>query len=73
MASLIHTFSGGVFVAIGLAHIYPEVGAAFTQSMIEFHEMEDPINFPLPQAMFILGFGLILYLSKVLCAHSHSH
>ena len=61
-----HTFAGGVFIAMGMLHIFPE-------TVIEYHEKYPDLQkrFPLPEAMFVLGYCIILLFEKVVCPHSH--
>ena len=63
-----HIFSGGVFIAIGLLHIYPEVSnSRISQCVRLYQSLEDRPNIPLPELMFLFGYCLLLIQQKVCC------
>lgn len=70
-----NAFSGGVFIAIALLHIMPEVAEGYNE-WIEEHEHDhdhfshslkhgDESHFPLPFALIFAGYSFILLIDKV--------
>ena len=66
-----NSFSGGVFLAICTMHIMPEQ----TESWVEYKEKHKiGMNLPLPFALLVCGYSLILVLDRVLFdSHDDEH
>jgi len=71
-----NAFSGGVFLAIAFMHIMPEVSENYNEYLEDHeHEHEDELgplrhggdddHFPLPFALFFIGYAFILLIDKV--------
>ena len=69
-----NAFSGGVFLAIALVHVLPDVTGSYQEYMEEHYPPspenhgggEEPSYFPLPYVLMFVGYGLILMIDKVM-------
>ena len=81
-----NSFAGGVFLAIALMHITPEMietwnGLPINNHMEDGVEVENEKIFPLPELLIFLGYTIILVIDKVLFdthalfadEHGHHH
>ena len=63
--AILNSFSAGVFLAIGIAHILPEAAETYNSTC-------EGECFPLPYFLVVAGYALILLLDKVAFGGSHS-
>ena len=77
---LANAFSGGLFLAIGLFHILPEVSDQYIEYYEGLNEGQEP-KFPLPFMLAFAGYTVVLMVDKVMFdshslfegEHGHGH
>lgn len=72
--SYLNCFSAGMFMAIGLFHMFPEAVEGFHE-YTEAKKQKDP--FPLPFCLVFVGYVIVLFIDRVimhnLLDHGHHH